>query len=192
MRQKSPPGLHGVCSIQPHYLLSGMHKRSSNALKIFITEKPKVARFYKRGADRTKSTVGACSQTAEYRAGCIARHEHAAKRNANVYRDKPELRMHRLLHDHLSLELESFFYNFSYRPNISGTPSLFGIFFDTCLPEDLIFLVLLRHLESFQQALSYRPNNPNYPSFTKSTNSDSVNPFYNSSSCPSDKKHPSL
>lgn len=31
------------------------------------------ARFYKRYADRTKSVVGACSQTAEFSPGCIAR-----------------------------------------------------------------------------------------------------------------------
>ena len=60
-----------------------------------------------------------------------------------------------------------------------------------------MYLMLCRVLFSFGigilfYSFSYRPNNPNYPSFTKSTNSDSVNPFYNSSSCPSDKKHPSL
>lgn len=35
--------------------------------------KLEVAHFYKRCTDRAKSVMGACSQTADFRTGCIAR-----------------------------------------------------------------------------------------------------------------------
>ena len=66
-------------------------KRNANGHR----DKLEVARFYERCASSPKSAVGACLQTAEWRAGCIIARQRVMsmqrKRNANGHCDKLEV-----------------------------------------------------------------------------------------------------